>query len=113
MEEIPSKNKDTCDFLKLYLALNDFEKFASKLKETLSFFIENIEIKDSSISGFKLFKKQIDSIKITIEDDLSDKEIKDIFKQPDDLIASVDSAKALKYMNAVVFLSLEDRYAEI
>ena len=106
-------NQSTCDFLKLYLTLNDFNNFQNNLKQTLSSFIDNMDVQDPSISGFKLFKKKMDLLKSKIEDELTDKEIKEIFEQPNDMICSIDSEKAIKYMHTNIFYSLEERYTEI
>ncbi len=72
------------------MAYKDPKKFSNNLNQSLSCFIDAIDLKEPSLSGFKLFKKKIDSVKNTIEEELSDKEVKEIFEQPHGVISSID-----------------------
>ena len=79
-------------------------------------YIENIEVenkeKDKKMKGFKLFKKQIDIIKLQIENDLTDDEITEIFEE-DQKLQNIDLRKAKQYMNTGIYFALEERYEEI
>ena len=73
------------DFLQLYLSFNNFEIYQKHLLSRIYDFIDKIEIKNQNAQGFKLLKKKIDLIKENIEDDLTDENIKEIFKDPANL----------------------------
>ena len=74
-----------CDFLQLYLSFNNFEIYQKHLLSRIYDFIDKIEIKNQNAQGFKLLKKKIDLIKENIEDDLTEENIKEIFKDPANL----------------------------
>ena len=91
---------------------HDPQKFSKNVASLIVDFIKKTEVKNGNETGQRLLKKKVDALKIQIEKQLTDKELKQMFTGPTNL-DGVDMTKLRKCMEINIFETLEEKFADL